>query len=45
MIRPVALAGLFYSSSGVGSTTHLSAEMQATQAAIKLTHVRRIKPQ
>jgi tripartite-type tricarboxylate transporter receptor subunit TctC len=30
---------LNYSSSGVGSTTHLSAEMLATQAGIKLTHV------
>jgi tripartite-type tricarboxylate transporter receptor subunit TctC len=30
---------LNYSSSGLGSTTHLSAEMLATQAGIKLTHV------
>ncbi len=30
---------LNYSSSGVGSTTHLSAEMLAAQAGIKLTHV------
>jgi len=30
---------LNYSSSGLGSTTHLSAEMLATQAGVKLTHV------
>ena len=34
--RPGALN---YSSSGLGSTTHLSAEMLATQAGIRLTHV------
>ena len=30
---------LNYSSSGVGSTTHLSVEMLATQAGVKFTHV------
>jgi tripartite-type tricarboxylate transporter receptor subunit TctC len=30
---------LNYSSSGLGSTTHLSAELLATQAGIRLTHV------